>query len=304
MKADAVFEGGGVKGIALAGAVTALEEAGYQWNHLAGTSAGAIAAALLAAGYTGKELSEILMKVNYVKLLKGCNGDMFLITMIAKLLMYKGIYSTNNIETWIGKLLKAKGKEKFKDIIEKGEGKLKIIATDVTNRRMLILPDDLALFGIDPLEFSIAKAVSMSIAIPFFFTPAKIIKNNQVNLMVDGGLVSNFPVWIFDVQGKPRWPTFGFRLWENSKSRHAMGKKDIISYALDVMGAMLDKNEEIYLKDKDQVRTVNIPTLGIGTLQFDISKEQARKLYEAGYITAKKFLQQWDFEDYIKRYRR
>ena len=53
--ADAVFEGGGVKGIALVGAVAVAEEKGYRWANLAGTSAGAIVASLLAAGYTGAE---------------------------------------------------------------------------------------------------------------------------------------------------------------------------------------------------------------------------------------------------------
>jgi NTE family protein len=60
LRADAVFEGGGVKGIGLVGAVTVMEERGYRWMNLAGTSAGAIVASLLAAGYTGPELAGIL----------------------------------------------------------------------------------------------------------------------------------------------------------------------------------------------------------------------------------------------------
>ena len=46
LKADSVFEGGGVKGIGLVGAVAVAEERGYQWVNIAGTSAGAIVAAL------------------------------------------------------------------------------------------------------------------------------------------------------------------------------------------------------------------------------------------------------------------
>jgi predicted acylesterase/phospholipase RssA len=49
-KADLVLEGGGVKGIALVGAVAVLEEHGYEFNRIAGTSAGSIVGALLAAG--------------------------------------------------------------------------------------------------------------------------------------------------------------------------------------------------------------------------------------------------------------
>ena len=60
MRADAVFEGGGVKGIGLVGALEVMEQAGYRWNMLAGTSAGAIVAALVAAGYTASELKPIL----------------------------------------------------------------------------------------------------------------------------------------------------------------------------------------------------------------------------------------------------
>ena len=60
LKIDAVFEGGGVKGIGLVGAVAVTEERGYQFENLAGTSAGAIVAALIAAGYKSDKLKEII----------------------------------------------------------------------------------------------------------------------------------------------------------------------------------------------------------------------------------------------------
>jgi NTE family protein len=64
-EADAVFEGGGVKGIAFAGAIKVAEQAGVQeWKNVAGTSAGAIAACLLAAGYHAADLDRI-MTVKY-----------------------------------------------------------------------------------------------------------------------------------------------------------------------------------------------------------------------------------------------
>jgi predicted acylesterase/phospholipase RssA len=50
------FEGGGVKGIGLVGAVAVAEERGYQWVNVGGTSAGAIVAFLLAAGYSASEI--------------------------------------------------------------------------------------------------------------------------------------------------------------------------------------------------------------------------------------------------------
>ena len=62
---DLVFEGGGVKGIGLGGAFQAIEEAGFKPNNVAGTSAGAITAALVAAGYTAAELKDIVFNMPF-----------------------------------------------------------------------------------------------------------------------------------------------------------------------------------------------------------------------------------------------
>ena len=56
MLIDGVFSGGGLKGFALVGAYEVLEEKGYQFKRVAGTSAGAILASFIAAGYTAKEI--------------------------------------------------------------------------------------------------------------------------------------------------------------------------------------------------------------------------------------------------------
>ena len=57
MKYDLVFEGGGAKGMAFVGAVSKLLDAGHSFNRLLGTSAGAITATLLAAGYSTEEMN-------------------------------------------------------------------------------------------------------------------------------------------------------------------------------------------------------------------------------------------------------
>lgn len=56
---DVVFEGGGAKGLALTGAVAELERRSYDFGRLVGTSAGAITATLIAAGYRGKALRDV-----------------------------------------------------------------------------------------------------------------------------------------------------------------------------------------------------------------------------------------------------
>lgn len=61
MRADGVFSGGGIKGLAFAGGLQAAAEAGYdEWGKLAGTSAGSITAMALAVGYTAQGLREQL----------------------------------------------------------------------------------------------------------------------------------------------------------------------------------------------------------------------------------------------------
>lgn len=304
MKIDAVFQGGGVKGIGFVGAINCIEDNGYTWERLAGTSAGAIVATLLAVGYTGKELKEIMLASDYKKFLnKSAVNEIPIIGNAVGLIRENGVYSGDPIEEWITNLLVKKGKTKFKDVMYKGEAKLKIIAADITRRKTLILPDDLKDYDIDTMEFSIAKAVRMSISIPFFFKPVKLKYYGGISYIVDGGLLSNFPIWIYDVEGVPRWPTFGFKFLNDSISHTAMGKNDLFSISLDIINAMLERNEEIYLPEKNSVRTINIDAYGVKATDFNISKKVYIELYNSGYKAAKEFLNKWDFTEYMLRYR-
>lgn len=64
---DLVCEGGGVRGIALVGALEVLEEAGYVTQNRAGTSAGAIVTTLHAAGYSATELRDIIGETSFTQ---------------------------------------------------------------------------------------------------------------------------------------------------------------------------------------------------------------------------------------------
>lgn len=69
-----VFEGGGIKGIALAGAAAAVLDAGYRFERVAGASAGALTASLIAADYTADELRQQVARINWPSLLDGVPG--------------------------------------------------------------------------------------------------------------------------------------------------------------------------------------------------------------------------------------
>lgn len=303
MKADAIFEGGGVRGIGFVGAVRCLEERGYEFPRVAGTSAGAVMAALLAAGYSGIEL-EMIADTDFSSFL---DRDAFqavpLLGRPLGLMLERGLYQGDRIEEWIHGLLKKKGKTKFCDVMQEGGSRLKIIASDITKKEIMILPDDLPKYGIDPMDFEIAKAVRMSVGIPLFFTPVVIRYGKCESYIVDGGVLSNFPVWIFDVEGTPRWPTFGFRLVDSSPVSCSAEKGGLLSYIFNILGAMIDEDQSVFMRDKDSVRTIVIPTPGVKATDFDLSPMDAFRLYQSGYESCQRFLKQWDLQGYIRKYR-
>ena len=201
-------------------------------------------------------------------------------------------------------MFKEKGKTKFRDIAINGVSPLKIIASDITNKKLLVLPDDLAKYNINPLDFSIAKAVIMSISIPFYFNPVILKYNNSSSFIVDGGLLSNFPVWLFDVKDNPRWPTFGLKLISNDDLiTITPNKSNLITYSSDLINTIMSKDDEAFLNNKDSIRTIKIKTYDIKTVDFSISKDEYLKLFNSGYNSARTFLAKWDFNSYVSRYR-
>lgn len=303
MKADVVFQGGGIKAIGFIGAVSRLEEKGITYENLAGTSAGAVIASLLSVGYSGKDLKKIMENIEYSKFTqKKVIAGIPLAGKFISLFIEKGLYGTDYLEEYLSKLYSLKGKTKFKDVSENGKSRLKIIASDVTRKKLLVLPDDLIYYGIEPMEFEIAKAVIMSISIPLFFVPVKISHHGMESFIVDGGILSNFPIWIFDVKGIPRWPTIGFK-FESTEKKKLNNNQSFFSYAIDIVESIIDNYDEAYIQDKDRVRTIEIPTLGTKTTDFKISKLKSNELFKEGYNSADKFLKSWNFSEYIKKYR-
>jgi len=217
-KVDGVFEGGGVTGIGLVGAASEIEAAGYEFVNLAGTSAGAIVASLLAAGYSAAELKQIINDFNFSKLEDPpWPGHIPLIGSLADEIFYKGLYKGDVFLSQMRELLEAKKIVTFRDFIDPAypddpryHFKLQVVASDISRRQMLVLPRDINSndYGMKPEDLDVALAVRMSMSIPYFFEPIKL----KESYIVDGGLLSNFPIELFDSDGPPDWPTFGFKL--------------------------------------------------------------------------------------------
>lgn len=313
---NAVFEGGGVRGIGHVGAVCRMEQAGWRFVDMAGSSAGAIVAALLSAGYTGKELKKELETLEYMKF-KGMDlPDHFgVIGKSVSLFLSLGIYNTDYLEDWVDELLTRKGVRKFGDVEEKGR-RLKITASDLTDKRLLILPDDLGEFVVDPDEFCIAPAVRMSVSIPIFFEPVRWKdRQGKEHLVVDGGLLSNYPVWLLD-DGKnlPDRPTFGFKFTdekEQCKSRGCCAQPNLLDYMKAIVSTGLDAIDNSHLSEGNYERTIRIGTSAgsgeerrkISAVDFEISEDDSRALFENGWSAADRFLNTWNSENWKRRYR-
>lgn len=303
MDVDLVFEGGGILGISYVGALKKLENTGYNIQRCAGTSAGAAVAALIAAGYTGDELEDILFKGDYSKFTGG--KSYYRSTIVGKMISlfsYKGVIDNKILEDFFNELLVKKGKTKFKDVMVHGNSRLKIIASDITRRKMVIIPDDLVQYNIDPLEFSISKAVAMSCSMPLVFTPVKLMYGKKVSFIVDGGILSNFPIWIFDTLKKPICPTFGIKVKDLS-SNTSRGKTGFISYVKDLIEAPLNQDSENFVRHRDEVRTIEIDNPhNIKATDFNKINLYRNVLYKTGYECTQKFLNGWNFNRYVQCY--
>lgn len=297
---NAVFEGGGVKGIALAGAVRAAENNGVAFNRVAGTSSGSIVAALLAAGCNAAELKLIIESTPFSSFLQ--RSPIFRAKLIGpaiRLFLRKGLYSGDALEQWISRVLQSKGIRVFADL---PTGKLQIIASDITNGKLLVLPQDIEAYDIDPLQLPVARAIRMSTSIPYFFDPVIVRQplryrarvRAKSSYIVDGGLLSNFPLWLFDKQPSvsPTNQVLGFQTVGISDTQpHRINGPITMFQAM--FETMLSAHDQRYIEQHNRARTIKIPSLGVRTTQFQLSPELSDELYQSGVRAGEKFFKTW-----------
>jgi NTE family protein len=294
MKIDGVFSGGGIKGFALIGAYEEIENRGFQFVRVAGTSAGSIVAALIAAGYTSKEIYQLVNEFDLPKMLD-TRKTIIPFSLAKWLLVYwkLGLYKGNELENWLKEKLEKKGIRTFSDLPPQA---LRVVASDLSNGRMVVLPDDLEKYGIAPGSFPVAKAIRMSCSIPYFFEPVRLRSIDGVNILVDGGVLSNFPMWLFDQDHiKKVRPVLGIKL-SPSEYEH---EKHMIKNGIQLFGAlfetMKDAHDQRYISKNYVDNIIFIKAEGVSLTEFHLSQEKKRKLFEIGRDHAKKFLQKWGY---------
>jgi NTE family protein len=306
---DLVLEGGGVKGFGLLGAVLELWNAGYRFERVAGTSAGAIMAALITsyqrAGRDLNELVDVASTCDYARfeddggVLERATGRL---GEGVEVLLHEGAHDGGYLYEWLGPVLEGVGVRTFDDLrIEDPETSLPpqqsyalvVHTSDVSRKALVRLPWDYPRYGYEGGKQKVVDAVRASMSFPFFFRPVQLPTPEGTVTWVDGGLLSNFPITAFDrTDGrKPRWPTWGVKLSGLPQPGPDSAVRTAPGLALaSLRTLMADWNHYALEGEGVNQRTIFVDTSGIDALDFHLSTADHTKLFRSGRASARRFL--------------
>lgn len=315
--ADLVLEGGGVKGVGLVGALAELEAHGYRFKRVAGSSAGAIVASLVAAGYQPRELEALLLDTDLLKFADMTRLDRVPIAGPAlSLLRDRGVLEGTAFRDWLAARLRERGVVTFRDLRERdrhtalAQGRryrLVVTATDVTRGELVYLPWDYRrVYGLDPDEQLVADAVRASMSFPLAFQPAELrAADGSTAVLVDGGVLSNFPIDVFDrADGTPaRWPTIGVKLIHEFAGRQMgllppwLPRPRLVRFLeATVVTAVVGHDQRWLSLPSVNARTIRVDTESVGVLDFWASAAKKRELLRHGHDAAAAFLATFDWK--------
>ncbi len=323
-----VFEGGGVKGIAYAGAVEVLQRRGdlAGIRRVAGTSAGAITAALLAAGATAEDLERILRETNFASFMdKSWNVLRDLGRLATQYGWFQGAVFTEWMKRQIGLLTGGREEITFAELealAAAGDGgprrrrSLYTVATNLTTRRAEVFSAETT------PDVPVWLAVRMSMSIPMFFGCVR----RGEDVVVDGGVTRNYPIDLFDAvaadDGDTAGPaddgarpydeplpynrtTLGFRVATSAARRRELLARppepepvgNLLDYADALLPLVIEMGNLVHLPPRDWHRTVFIEAGGITAVDFELGDADIRMLVDNGRAGAERYFQWFDNPD-------
>jgi predicted acylesterase/phospholipase RssA len=287
-----VFQGGGCRAAAYAGAYEAATAFGVHFAGVAGTSAGSIAAVLVGAGATPDQLGQALQTLDFSRFTKararkgnasGLPLGARIVTRLIPvaryrhLLLRQGMYSPDEIQAWIEEQLRnilhlERGPVRFRDLVLPTW----VVATDLATQRVKVWDTSTT------PEDEVAEAVTASCAIPFFFQPVR-------GRYVDGGALSNLPAFVFPPSRRPlarRVLAFTL-LSDESPSEAELTTLGLIS---SLTSSIVDGAQDVQLKIQPDVHVISIPTGKIRATDFHLMDPTAvQTLFEGGRKTTQDF---------------
>ena len=278
MKLGVALSGGGVRGIAHAGALKALEDNNIKVDVIGGTSSGSLVASLYAMGYSPyyiyilfKKYAKELVEINSTPIISGVGNFMF-----NKKVIMSGLKTGESIEKAYNQLASRKGIKSIKDITKMP---LVIPAVDVLNSKEYVFTNQVpnqAYYQFQYItDISVGKAVRASSSFPGVFCPCDFKKHK----FLDGGVLDNIPVLEVKKQGADKVIAINFKADGIDENSNVM---DITMRAIDIMG---NKISEKSLLQSDFILTIETDKTGL------LEAEKLDSCYKCGY---KAMMQQLD----------
>lgn len=295
-----ILSGGGVKSVSFCGALCALEELGvlYDIDHvlkiknLAGTSGGSIIAALLAVNYNSSDIKQITYDMDMNKIFDDKIG---FIRDTVNLIKDYGVAPGDYIYEQMGVLIKAKTGDKDYTLSQLYQDKginLVLVGTDLNLERSEYFCHN----SNNPINrnMSIRTAVRISMSIPFMFEPVK----HNGNYCVDGGMLDNYPLHIFDgeypgeIKARlnmcpPNPKVLGINILSdreidsyNRTDRLAINSP--IQFVRSILTTFLTENERRIMTPSYWYRTASIVTPNYSILDFNLNQNQKEQLVNLG----------------------
>ncbi len=270
MKLGVALSGGGIRGIAHAGALKALEDNDIHINIIGGTSSGSLIAALYAMGYSPyyiyilfKKYAKDIVEINSAPIITGIGNFMF-----NKKVCMSGLKTGESLEDAYNNIAIRKGIKKIADITKM---QIVIPSVDVKASKEYIFTNTVPKESTDKLQYitdiSVGKAVRASSSFPGIFCPCDF----KAHKFLDGGILDNIPVLEVKKQGADKVIAINFKADDVDENSNMM---DIAMRTIDIMG---NKISEESLKQSDFILTISTDKTGL----LDI--EKLDKCYQYGY---------------------
>jgi NTE family protein len=315
-----VMEGGGVRGIAYGGALQELEKHGILQGiqRVGGTSAGAIQAALLAVGYSPDEIVDV---INHTPVQRLNDGRFMFVGGSSRLLKQYGWYRGDEFTTYLSELVARKTQKpgltlgELHALARQQPGRFRDLYTTGTN--LTLQRTQVFSYETNP-TMRVADAVRISMSIPLYYravlldTAGNVVTGKPrpgqpVQVVVDGGLLANYPLRIFD---QPRYlpagcptttnpETLGLRLDRDEQialDTLANGRQALAPRSITNINGYLGALYSVALENlnpaepADWPRTISISTLGFSPKVKRVPLAQKQQLIESGRRGAQQFL--------------
>ncbi len=321
-----ILKGGGIRGIAYLGALELLFERGIpqQIERVAGSSAGAITALVLALNKDYKETVDIANSLDFKKVAgvpsffatRDVNDEEYFeeeavprgllnmfknmgttVSEVKFLFSSLGMHTSDYIYEWFGdQVAKVTGKRdsSFKEFVDAGGKDLYITVTNISNKTSHICS------AATTPELEVAEAVRTSMSIPIFFESIAFENVYFKGYFGDGGVMNNYPINLFDKGLLPNPKTLGFFLYSTPKAQSFPEVYGLKQLASDMVYSLLEAQDwQVGRQGEDVARSIQISTCGISATDFDIEvgSEKYNLLFEAGKTGADNFFRAYDSND-------